>query len=316
MRQGQLVPDGRVTQTTADNHAFTYALAMWATDSMTLGPITLTPGVRVEAIHAGFKSSLTNTSDGATYQVVIPGVGIYGAVTDALGLFAGVHKGFSPIPPEQARTGKPEASINYEAGTRYTTRYFRAEIVAFYNDYKNLTDVCEACAEGIVDKQFDAGHSTIAGGEAYIESELPLASGFLLPMRAAYTYTFTELLTSFTSGDPQFGTVHAGDELPYVPAHQASASVGLEKGVWGVNVSGTFVDAMWEHAGQGDPKPGDKTDAYFLLDGAARYKVVPHVEVYVLGRNLTNDRYIASRRPFGARPGAPLWVIGGIRGDF
>ena len=40
------------------------------------------------------------------------------------------------------------------------------------------------------------------------------------------------------------------------------------------------------------------------------------IELYLNGRNLTNDRYIGSRLPFGARPGAPLWLMGGLRGEF
>ena len=56
----------------------------------------------------------------------------------------------------------------------------------------------------------------------------------------------------------------------------------------GLNVSGTFVDAMWERAGHGTAQPGDKTDAYFLLDASAKYRLFDHVELYVNGRNLTN----------------------------
>ena len=96
----------------------------------------------------------------------------------------------------------------------------------------------------------------------------------------------------------------------------ANAAVGIEKKRMGLNVSGTFVDAMWEHAGRGNALPGDKTDPYFLLDASAKVRVFDHVELYVNGRNLTNDRYISSRRPFGARPGAPLWVLAGVRGEF
>jgi Fe(3+) dicitrate transport protein len=83
-----------------------------------------------------------------------------------------------------------------------------------------------------------------------------------------------------------------------------------------VNVAGTFVDSMREIAGQGTPRPGTLTDPYFLLDASAKVRVVKHVELYVNGRNLTNTQYIASRRPFGARPGAPIWFMVGVRGDF
>jgi Fe(3+) dicitrate transport protein len=319
MRGGELTPDGRVTEVTADNKASTHALAMWVVDAITLGPVTLTPGIRIEAIHAAYRDNLTRTHDGATYQVVIPGASAYWALRRDFGVLAGVHKGFSPVPPEQARIVPPEESVNYEGGVRYARRNARAEVIAFYNAYTNLTDICtlsSGCSESNLDKQFGGGRARIAGFEVFGETEAKLPDGWVLPVRAAYTYTYTEFLSTFASADPQFGSVRNGDELPYVPPHQASASVGIEKKQLGMNVGGTFVDAMWEHAGHGTEKPGDKTDSYFLLDASVKFRVHEHVELYVNGRNLTNDRYIASRRPFGARPGAPLWVLAGVRGEF
>jgi Fe(3+) dicitrate transport protein len=319
MRGGELTPDGAVTEVTADNKAQTHALAMWVVDAMTLGPVTVTPGVRIEAIHAAYRDALTGVRDGATYQVVIPGASAYWALRRDFGILAGVHKGFSPVPPEQARGTSPEQSVNYEGGVRFSRRNVRAEVIGFYNDYSNLTDICtfsNGCTAANIDRQFAGGRARIAGMEAFSEAEVKLPGGWLVPVRAAYTYTYTELLSTFTSADPQFGDVKRGDELPYVPAHQASAGAGIEKKKLGLNVSGTYVDSMWERAGQGTAKPGDKTDAYFLLDASAKYRLFEHVELYVNGRNLTNDRYIASRRPYGARPGAPLWILVGVRGEF
>jgi Fe(3+) dicitrate transport protein len=319
MRGGELVPDGRVTEVTSDNKAQTHALAMYVTDAMTLGPVTVTPGVRIEAIHAAYRDSLGGVRDGATYQVVIPGASAYWALRRDFGLLAGVHKGFSPVPPEQARTSDPEESVNYEAGARLSRRHLRAEIIGFYNDYSNLTDICtfsNGCTAANLDRQFGAGRARIGGMEAFADTEIKLPHGWIVPARAAYTYTYTELLRSFKSADPQLGDVKSGDELPYVPAHQANVSVGIERERFGVNVAGTYVDEMWERAGHGAAPPGAKTDAYFLLDASVKYRVQKHVELYVNGRNLTNDRYIASRRPYGARPGAPLWMMAGVRGDF
>lgn len=324
MRNGALTPDGRVTELIADNKASTHALALWAVDAMTFGPVTLTPGARIEAIHASFEQRLVapgspvSPIDGAVYQAIIPGASGYWAVTRGLGVLAGVHKGFSPVPPEQARTNEPEQSVNYEAGARWSGRHARVEAIGFYNAYSNLTNLCtfsNGCVGANVDRQFDGGRARILGAEIYGETELPLGGGFFLPSRLAYTYTYSEFLSTFSSADPQFGDVRRGDELPYVPPNQLSGAVGLEKQPWGINVAGTFVDSMRERAGQGTPRPGDLTDAYFLLDASVKYKVLPAVELYVSGRNLLDDRYIASRRPFGARPGAPLWVLAGVRGE-
>ncbi len=318
MRAGELVPDGRATETTADNKAATHALALWFADAMTMGPVTVTPGVRIEAIHAAYRDALTRSHGGVTYQVVIPGASAYWAIRRDFGLLAGVHKGFSPVTPEQGSSGKPEESVNYEGGARFARKNVRAEVIAFYNDYSNLTNICtfsSGCAAANLDKQFGAGKARITGAEVFGEAE-PRVGRWSLPMRASYTYTYTEFLHSFVSADPQFGNVKSGDEMPYVPANQLNVTAGIERETFGANVSGTFVDAMWERAGRGSPRAGDKTDAYFLLDASARYRIIGHVDLYVNGRNLTNDRYIASRRPYGARPGAPLWLIAGLRGEF
>lgn len=325
MRAGNLVQDGRTTETTADNEASTHALALWAVDAMSLGHLIVTPGVRIEAINAQYRDFLTGTRDGAIYQVVVPGANVYYGVTRQLGVLGGVHRGFSPVPPEQASRSREEKSTNYEAGARWTSRHARAEAIGFFNDYQNLTNLCtfsNGCAQQNLDRQTEGGRARILGVETYAETELDLGDGWKLPSRAAYTYTYSELLSTFTSADPQLGDVRRGDEIPYVPPNQASGAVGVERDggragtTWGVNVAGTFVDSMREIAGKGTPRPGTLTDPYFLLDASAKYRVHPHVELYVNGRNLTNQDYIASRRPFGARPGSPLIVMVGIRGEF
>jgi Fe(3+) dicitrate transport protein len=306
-----------VTEVTADNTAATHALALWAVDAMSWGPVVVTPGVRIEAIHAAYRDTLAKGRDGATYQVVIPGVNAYWGLRHDFGILAGVNKGFSPVPPEQARQASPEESVSYEGGVRFARKNARAE--AFYNDYSNLTNICtfsNGCSNANLDRQFSGGKARIAGLELYGEFEPRVADGWTMPLRATYTYTYTEFLSSFKSADPQFGDVKEGDELPYVPAHQATGSVGIERKSFGLNVAATFVDEMWERAGRGVALPGQKTDAYFLVDASVKYRLFEHVELYVNGRNLTNDRYIAARRPFGARPGAPLWILGGVRGEF
>ena len=64
--------------------------------------------------------------DGATYREVIPGVSGYWALRRDFGVLAGVHKGFSPVPPEQARHAAAEESVNYEGGFRFARRNVRA----------------------------------------------------------------------------------------------------------------------------------------------------------------------------------------------
>lgn len=319
MQAGALVSDGSATSTTADNRGWTTAFAMHAADAMTWKRTTLTPGVRVELIRSGLDDRLVKSSVAGSYQAVLPGVGLFQGLTKDFGLLAGVYRGFSPTAPGQSRTNQPETSVNYEAGARFSRRAIRAEVIGFFNSYSNLTDVCSfsnGCVTENLDRQFDAGRARIYGLEAFGEAELPLGHEFSLPARVAYTYTNSQFLNSFGSQDPILGNVVRGDQLPYVPYHQLAVSAGLERRAFGVNVSGTYVGTMREVAGQGPAAATDLTDAYFLLGASASYRVTRWLKLYTTGQNLLNQAYLASRRPYGARPGAPLMMNVGAKAEF
>lgn len=313
-----LVRRGAPTRIEADNRASTHAMALHVADAMTWGRLVVTPGLRVEAIHASYADRRTGERAAGTYQVIVPGASGYFGLTRELGVLGGVHRGFSPAPPEQVRSAKPEESVNYETGLRYTGRRVRAEVIGFLNDYRRLTSICtfsSGCSESDLDRQFEGGSAQVYGLEAFAEWEPKLSSTLSLPLRSSYTLTKTEFLESFASGDPQFGAVRGGDAFPYVPTHQAQGSVALVHPRFGLHAGATFVDRMREVAGQGEPPPEARTDAYFLLDVGGSVRLAKSVELYLDVRNLLDDAYLAARRPFGARPGAPRWVQAGLRID-
>lgn len=315
----KLDPERTATETTADNDAWTWALAMYAVDAITWGPVTLTGGARLESIRSVHDDRFANRQDVTVQQVVLPGAGVFVELPRDFGLFAGVHQGFSPVPPGQPSPVRPEKSVNYEVGARWSPKRFRAEVIGFYNDYRNITDICTfstGCIQENVDRQFDGGRARVLGLEAYVESELKVRDDIALPGRLAYTFTDTRFLSNFESADPIFGNVRAGDELPYVPRHQLSASFGVEMPRWAANVGGTYVGKMREVAGQGDYDPKWTTDAYFLLDLAASVKPLKWLTIYGTARNLLGADYLVSRRPFGARPGAPRWLQIGAKATF
>lgn len=314
-----LIPEGNPAETTADNDASSRVLAMHGVLASTVGPVTLTAGARVESIHGELDDALTGVRHQIIQQVVLPGGGVFVELPRDLGVFGGAYLGFSPIPPGQSENVRPEKSTNYEAGARWSPRGFRAEIIGFFNDYTNLSNICTfstGCTEGDIDQQFDGGAARVYGLETYIESEVEAVKGIKIPGRIAYTLTEARFSKSFASSDPIFGEVEEGDHVPYIPAHQLVISAGVEVRRFAVNVAGTYVSPMREIAGQGEASPGAATDGHFLLDASASYKPISSLTVYVVGRNLLNTAYIASRRPFGARPGAPIWVQVGAKLDF
>jgi Fe(3+) dicitrate transport protein len=60
---------------------------------------------------------------------------------------------------------------------------------------------------------------------------------------------------------------------------------------------------------------GRRTDAQWLLDAAATWRVLDHVTLFVRGENLFLQAPVVSRRPWGARPGRPFQAQVGLRFD-
>ncbi|MCP3140795.1 TonB-dependent receptor family protein [Pyxidicoccus xibeiensis] len=313
---GELVQTSARTATTADNKDSTHAFALHVTDAIAWGRLVLTPGVRMELIRSRSVDRLTDERTSGALEVLMPGLGVYGALTREFGLFAGAYRGFSPPAPGQPDTVLPEKSINYEAGARWTRRGERFEAVGFFNDYSNLTDICtfsSGCLDEDLDRQTDAGRAHIYGLELFAEKTFRPGGGVTFPLSLSYTLTRTRLRDDFQSADPQFGNVSAGDELPYVPRHQLFATVGLESAYGGLALSGLYVDSMREEAGQGEALPGERTDSQLTFDVNANWNFSRWGQLYLSARNILNEQVIVSRRPYGARPNAPRTFILGFK---
>lgn len=315
---GQLVPEGSPTVVTAFNEATTDALSLHAIDAVTWKKLTVTAGLRVEALRSTFVDRAGGVEESNQAQLLLPGVGVYQGLTRDLGVLGGVYRGFSPPTPGSGRGVAPELSVNYEGGMRWSRRQSRAEVIGFYNDYQNLTDVCtlsSGCVEANLDRQFDAGKARIYGLEAYAE-HAPRVGGVTLPLQAAYTLTRAEFRSSFRSDDPIFGAVVAGDQMPYVPRHQLNASVGVEHRRAGASVAMTYVSRMREIAGREPLAETLATDAQLLFDVSAYVRLLDNVQLLGHVRNLFDERYLVSRRPYGARSNAPRWVQIGAKFSF
>ncbi|HVH40881.1 MAG TPA: TonB-dependent receptor, partial [Labilithrix sp.] len=318
MSGGELVPTGEAPLTTTDNFASSHAVAVHLTDAMTWRDLTVTPGARVEVIESRTKDYLTQTNADALVGAVMPGVGAYYALLSNLGLLAGVYRGFSPPAPGSDARVKPEYSVNYEAGARYTRGPSRAELIGFYNDYSNLTDVCtlsSGCLTTDLDRQFDAGEARIYGLEVSAGHEQRLGS-FRIPATAAYTLTYGDFLNDFTSQDPIYGVVRKGDEIPYIPRNQLNVTLAVEHRRAGVNGAVTYVAKMREQAGNVAIDRAVATDEQLWADLGAYFDALPWLRIYANLRNAFGAENIVGRRPYGARANAPRWFQIGAKVQF
>jgi len=301
------------------------ALAAFAHDSIYLGRWTVSPGLRLEAIdflRTDYgKSDPDRTGANLVRKVnsvteLLPGVGVNYSASHNWNLFGGVHKGFAPPGPGQAPETLSEESWNYELGARFDKGQTRAEMVAFYSDYSNLLgrDTLSSGGDGTGDA-FNGGAVDVVGLEASISYDLGVAHGWSwsVPLNLVYTYTRGQFLTSFTTNFPDWAPgVEAGDELPYLPEHQASFNTGVTTPRWQAFLNLAYVDGMRTSPGQGPIPQGEGTDANLVTDLSLGYQLRENLGLRLQVRNLFEETYIVARRPAGARPGLPRTVLVGI----
>ena len=303
----------------------------WATfiqDTIEWGRWSLMPGLRYESIDLR-RTEYAKTDPGRAHptrirqnvvSVFIPGVGVSFAVSPAIGLFGGVHKGFAPPGPGSTEFTEAEESVNYEFGVRARQRSLSAEVVAFFNDYDNLLGRDTLAAGGTGDGDlFNGGAARVYGLEASASWDLShvFRLGSSLPVRAVYTFTDAEFRNSFRSSFESWGNVAVGDGLPYIPRHQLFASVGVEEeeANWGVRLDAIYVDEMRTAAGYGPIPRSEATDAYLVFNLSGEHGLTSGTSLFASLQNLTNRSFIVARRPAGGRPGSPRLFMAGIRFD-
>lgn len=311
-----LVRDGAGRALQNDDLAQALAFSGYVSDAVSFGAFTVTPGIRFEHIMMDYTDSVADTKQSANFTIALPGVSVSYAPIDPLRIFAGVHRGFSPPLPQDAKRSDPETAVNYELGARYLAPSgLQLELAGFFSDYDNMTSLCTLTAGcNMVDRVYNNGRVLVGGLEAGGGYSFRVGREASLPVRVSYTFTDTSFRSTFSSADPQLGDVERGDKVPYVPMHQASILTGLvfDRGI-SFNVQGTYVGAMREEASQGDG--GRRTGAQWLLDLAASWRVLPRLTLTARAENVLAQQPVVSRRPWGARPLAPFHAQVGVRVD-
>ncbi|MBX3489912.1 TonB-dependent receptor [Parvibaculum sp.] len=302
------------------------AWAFFVRDTIDWGNLTVVPGLRYETIKLRRTDYALNDPARVTpiavlensVDVLIPGISATYNLSDEWQLLGGVHRGFAA--PGPGSTSDAEKSVNYEAGFRYGAGDFAFEAIGFFNDYSNLLGTCTASTGGgcVVGTQFDGGDVDVKGIEvmAGYDAGGLIGLGLKAPLALAYTYTTSEFKTSFASGFGPWGTVTAGDELPYLPEHMLTLSAGLEGEAWRTNLLVSYVDKTRAVAGRGAIPANQLINERVILDLSAEYDVVPGVTLIGIVENLTDEVYNVSFDPAGARPGKPRTVLGGVKLSF
>jgi Fe(3+) dicitrate transport protein len=318
--------DGFAVLTAADkvfttvNTESTDALSLYIEDTINLGDLSLSAGVRGEHMDMYYEDF---QKEGKwlkkTTTIFLPSLSGFYQLNDNAGLLFGVHQGFVPSSPQQDPEIEVEKSVNFELGGRYNDGDTQLEIVGFFNDYSNLKESCSQsnCGiEGELDQEFNGGEVDVYGLETQLSQSFAITEHLDMPYSLTYTYTHAEFQQTFQSDFEQWGNITKGDSLPYLPEHQINFEIGLAANNWDVNVNIKYVSEMEEAAGDGVTLSGYQTESSVIMDLAASYDLGDYGRIYGKVDNVIDDANIVSRRPYGARPNKPRQFSVGYRYQF
>ena len=173
----------------------------------------------------------------------------------------------------------------------------------FASDYANLVGECKNSSGGdcVVGDTFSGGEVDVSGLE--IASSLVIqGEGVSYPIAITYTSTDATFDNSFDSD--YWGTVAAGDDIPYIPSSILALSAGfLTESGWSGYMRIADHGSSCSTAVCGAYQ---NIEAYSYVDLTLRKRVNENLDVYGVLENATDNEDIAARAPKdGARSQKP-----------
>ena len=316
-----------------DESRWGHAASAFAQARMYLSPkVQLIPGIRLENYQFTREIYRNNFGSIGIRDTLIIGENQTGALIPGMSLqwqssknavvFAGIHRGFAPPRLKDAIDNQggvvaldAELSWNSEMGIRWSpNKNFFAELTAFHMDFSNqIIPVAEA-AGGAGAGLVNAGRSSHTGAEAALNINLLAKSSekHLLWLNTNATF----VRATFAEDRFKNGQNLIDNRLPYAPEWLLNAGLTYEWNKLSMMAHLTYVSEQFaDELNTIIPNPDGRTgliEAYKVIDLSANYQVNKYLGLMLSVRNLTNERYIASRRPQGIRLGLPRYIMGGV----
>ncbi|MBT0811334.1 TonB-dependent receptor [Litoribacter ruber] len=274
---------------------------------------------------------IRDTSLVAGNQVVevIPGMGFNYRPTQKINMFGGVHKGFAPPRIKDAISNladvyelDAEHSWNYELGFRTDlVNWIFMEMTAFHMDFSNQIIPVSESSGGVGFGVVNGGATRHSGLETAIVMDISQALG-LSRTKLVYDINATYVKATF-SEDRFVNEVNiSGNRTPYAPEWFINSALTLEtESGWGARLVGNYVGQQFTDiensiAASADGRTG-QLPSYFTVDAVVNYTVAKwNTNFNLTVKNLTDERYIANRRPQGIRVGLPRFITAGFEFRF
>ena len=341
------------------------AFAAFVQNRLFLGErFQLTPGLRLESFSyernilrtrvrrvdaTGRATRLPEDVDirsGDSLSELIPGIGFTWSLAEAVTLFGGAHRGFSPprvkdaliYPDGSVGVGQAvgelvslqldaERSVNLELGTRAALfPGVSFEATAFLLDFSN--QIIPPSLSGGTAAQAELanqGETRHAGLESGLSVDWGQLSGqpYSLTTELKHTYSRAEFSADRIMLNAANERVNVrGNRLPYAPENLWAAALSFShpRGV-SLHLDGTRVDEQFtDNFESVVPIANGRNGlipAYSIWNFASSYRLpVTGVTLFGSVKNILDSTYIASRRPEGIRPGTPRLVQLGARVAF
>lgn len=298
------------------------AFAAYTAVDFIFGRLKVSPGVRREVIsydgiNYGRNDTLRLGSDvqsaSSSVAVVLPGIGVSYHLSDVDVLFIGAHRGFAP--PGLSSEASPETAINLEGGFRRTAALTNLQVVAYFAGYNNLLGVDLAAAGGSgTGDLFNGGRARAWGLEVSGSYNLGALMSWRVsvPVGLDVTLARSSFLTSFESDFDGWGTVTAGEPIPYTAPSIIAVSAGLGTDRLDLSVRARWQANVWSVPGVSSNTSG-YLPAYAVADASTSYRLSPTLTAVASIQNIFDEHYIASTRPAGLRPGMPRQFQVGLR---
>ncbi len=259
----------------------------------------------------------------------IPGLGFNYNFHPKVTLFGGIHRGFAPPRVKDAISNDgtvynldPELSWNSELGIRSQVGdLINLEMTAFNMDFSNQIIPVSESAGGIGSGVVNGGSTLHRGVEFGIEfsfGKLFLPEDYILSWSANTTY-----VKSFYNEDrfKESGSESVNikdNRTPYSPQLLIASAIsfetpfGLQARINGNYTGDQFTDELNTITPSNNGRIG-QLPSYFLMDASILYHFKKHnFDLSFNIKNLTDERYISTRRPQGIRVGLPRYITFGI----
>jgi Fe(3+) dicitrate transport protein len=323
-----------------------YGYSAFVSDKVALGKqLEITPGVRAEfmqfnreIIRGKYKINNVTTArdtsieNSGSLMQMIPGVGFSYLPVKQVTVFGGVHRGFAPPRIKDAITSdgtdqelSAELSWNYELGIRSVLmKGVRMEITAFLLDFENQVIPVSESSGGTGTGLMNGGGTESKGLEASLSLNTADIRKTKWSSEILVNATYTQ--ASF-NGDRFTGTAETkvninGKKLPYVPEWSGNVLLSVLSPYHlrlNCNLQYTgeqYTDVLNTETPSANGLVGLLPSFYTIDAGLGFDWIKANTTITASVKNLTDERYIYTRRPQGIRVGLERMIYLGVKKRF